>query len=132
MTKDAKYARVLVDRARNDFLAAKIGLEHDVPLDTICFHLHQAAEKLVKAFLDSRQRDYPYTHDLIQLLDLAAQDDPSIAAFREPFKGFTTFAVAMRYDSAYDPDRHETLAAFETVMKFREFIYERLPPEIKE
>jgi len=30
---------------------ALIGLEHDAPLDTVCFHIQQTAEKLLKALL---------------------------------------------------------------------------------
>jgi hypothetical protein len=33
----------LVRKAENDWKAASLGLEHDLPLDTICFHIQQAA-----------------------------------------------------------------------------------------
>ena len=130
MNEDEKLARGLVEKAEHDLKLVEIGLEHDAPLDTICFHLQQAAEKLIKAALSSRRVTFPYTHDLDQLIDLGLAEFPGIEAFRPALSGFSTYAVAMRYDSAFYPDRDEVLAALETVKKLRAFILERLPPEI--
>lgn len=63
-------------------------------------------------------------------MDLAAPEFPEIVAFRPRFSGFSTYAVAMRYDSAFYPDRDELLAAWGTVKILRAFVLERLPPEI--
>jgi hypothetical protein len=39
-------------KAENDFLNIRNNLQAgDVPWDTVCFHAHQAAEKILKAFL---------------------------------------------------------------------------------
>lgn len=43
-------------------------------LDAVAFHIQQAAEKLLKALLASRSIEYPRTHDLEALLDLALPD----------------------------------------------------------
>jgi len=40
----ADLARRLFRKAGNDLLAAEIGLAHGAPLDTVCFHVQQAAE----------------------------------------------------------------------------------------
>jgi len=48
------FARTLARKAENDWKTASVGLEHDGPLDTVCFHLQQTAEKLIKALLECR------------------------------------------------------------------------------
>jgi HEPN domain-containing protein len=45
MKKPADLAAQLLAKAANDLAAARIGLEHEAPLDTVCFHVQQAAEK---------------------------------------------------------------------------------------
>lgn len=47
MKSNLDFARALALKAENDFKAAQIGLDHGAPLDTICFHLQQTAEKLL-------------------------------------------------------------------------------------
>lgn len=59
----------------------EIGLEHGAFLDTICFHLQQAAEKLLKALLDARDVRYPRTHDLSHFLDLTQVDCPELLPY---------------------------------------------------
>ena len=44
-------ARALLLKADSDWKTATIGLEHGAPLDAVCFHLQQTAERLLKALL---------------------------------------------------------------------------------
>lgn len=71
MKDAAELARQLFRRGTNDLLTAQIGLQHGAPLDTVCFHIQQAAEKLLKAALGTRDLEYPFTHDLRELVELA-------------------------------------------------------------
>jgi len=64
MKRPADLAALLFRKANNDLAAARIGLDHDAPLDTVCFHVQQAAEKLLKAALAGKDLDYPFTHEL--------------------------------------------------------------------
>ena len=54
----------LINKAVHDLQAAEIGIENQAPLDTVAFHLQQCTEKLIKAFLNWKQVQYPKTHDL--------------------------------------------------------------------
>jgi HEPN domain-containing protein len=58
-------ARQLLRKADNDLTGAGIGLENGAPLDTVCFHIQQAAEKLLKAALAARDIEYPFTHEWV-------------------------------------------------------------------
>lgn len=107
------------------------GLEHNLPLDVVCFHIQQTAEKLLKALLASRGVEYPFIHDLEDLLTLAEQQFPQLEEFRDLLPGYSFFAVAMRYDESIYPNREETLAAFETVERFRSVVHSLLPPDTR-
>jgi len=125
------YAAGLVRKAENDWKTASIGLDHGSPLDTICFHIQQTAEKLLKALLAWHNVDYPLTHDLGDLLDLALPQFSGLEKFRKSLPGYTEFAIAMRYDDALYPSRDETVEAFETVGRLRSIVHSLLPPETR-
>ena len=55
--------------ARSDLKLAKIGLNKDVLPEQICFHAQQTVEKALKAVLLFYKIDFPFTHDLEELLD---------------------------------------------------------------
>ena len=123
--------RGLLRKAENDLAMAEIGIQHGAPLDTVCFHLQQTAEKLLKALLSYRQVPYRLTHDLSELLDLAAGPYPALGEFEDSLAGFTPYAVRMRYDEAAYPDEQETMEALETVKKLRSVILDLLSPQEK-
>jgi HEPN domain-containing protein len=131
MSGNVESARGLLKKAENDRRAASRGLDYDLPLDTICFHIQQTAEKLLKALLVWQGVDYPFTHDLRDLLDVAAPLFPGLREFYETLPDYTDFAVAMRYDDSLYPSRDETLAAFEAVERFRAAVHALLPPEVR-
>jgi len=129
MKSNLDFARGLALKAEDDLVTAEIGIEHGAPLETVCFHLQQAAEKLLKAALVTRNADFPFTHDLEGLLKLAAPEFPALAVFEGRLAGFSTYAVDMRYDAAIRASREETLAGRETVKELRALLHKLLPPE---
>jgi HEPN domain-containing protein len=46
--------------------------------DIVGFHSQQCVEKYLKAFLVSTKVDFPKTHDLIELFEIAITKDPLI------------------------------------------------------
>ena len=80
----------------------------------------------MKAVLTYRNIDYPLSHDLVELLDLAEPEFPALGEFRQGLPDFFPYAVRMPYDGALYPSRDETLAAQETV-KLRSSVYSLLP-----
>jgi len=129
MKSELDLARALASKAESDLRMAEIGLEHDAPLDAVAFHLQQTAEKLLKALLESRGVEYPRTHDVEALLDLALTDFAVLDRFRERLLGLNAYAVEIRYDAAMYPDREEVLSALETVRDLRREIVQVLPEE---
>ena len=122
MKSNRDLARDLATKADHDLRMAEIGLAHDAPMDTVAFHVQQTAEKTLKALLGSRDVEYPRTHDVEALLDLAVPLCPELKAHREPLLALSAYAVDMRYDADLDPSREEVEAALQAVRRLRETV----------
>ena len=61
------------------------------------FHLQQAVEKFLKAFLLSKGWRLQRIHDLEALLNSALVFDPSLESFREACQRITDFYIVERY-----------------------------------
>jgi HEPN domain-containing protein len=87
-----------VKRGEWDWRSAHLLAEAKSPvLETACFHAQQAVEKILKAFLLSRGRAVPRTHNLVALLDGAVELEPSVADLHEACSLLTPYAVDLRY-----------------------------------
>lgn len=96
---DPKCARMLVEAAQRDVLALR-SMTAGAPEESFGFHVQQAAEKALKAWLALLGEVYPLTHSLELLLDLLAGRDVQVDVQLEAFRGlvlFTPFAVEFRY-----------------------------------
>ena len=109
---DVKCARVMYRAAERDVLTLR-SMTADAPVESFGFHVQQAAEKALKAWLALQGQKYPLTHSIETLLNLL--DDRGAAA--EPFRDlidFTPYAVEFRYagvDPGAEPiDREGALA----------------------
>lgn len=95
---DLKCAQALVLAAERDFELVQLMLEHNGGADEVFgFHVQQAVEKLLKAWLAVRGESYPLTHDLEQLFEVLAQGGIELGAFRS-LSDYTPFAVH-RYEA---------------------------------
>ncbi len=81
-----------ITRAKRDLLVAE---REDVSefSEIVCFHAQQAAEKSLKAFLVLKEIEFPKTHVLEDLADLASQADGSFEEIREDASLLTPYAV---------------------------------------
>ena len=85
-------------RAEEDLAVADQLVLDGVPyFGSIGFHAQQAAEKFLKAFLVWHQIEFPKTHDLSKLLELAALRDKSIAEALKGILVLTVYGVDTRY-----------------------------------
>jgi HEPN domain-containing protein len=130
MRNAIERARGLVRKAGSDFAIARLGLHHREALDMVCFHLQQGIEKLLKALLECRALEYPPTHNLVILLDLAETEFPELTRFRDWLPGYIPYAVRIRYDEALSPDAEETQLAFDRAEEFRTVAFRLLPAEV--
>jgi hypothetical protein len=63
---------LLAKAAQDEYVLDKLLDDPDAPLEVFGFHAQQTAEKLLKAILSHAGIVYPRTHQLVELLDLAA------------------------------------------------------------
>ena len=117
---DLKQARVLLAAAERDAAALRGMGDADVFADEIFgFHVQQAAEKLLKAWLASLGELYPLSHDLASLLDMLNARGVKVTRFGE-LVDYTRYAVRLRYgasDTGAAPlDRDTAVRRVETLL----------------
>ncbi|MEW5692887.1 MAG: HEPN domain-containing protein [Candidatus Hydrogenedentota bacterium] len=83
--------------AKSDLKFAKLGMNQDVLREQICFHAQQAVEKAVKSVLALFKVDFPFTHDIEELLDICEIAGILIPLELSDIGMLTPYAVESRY-----------------------------------
>jgi len=124
-----EIVRQWVAKAEQDIKASEALLEAEPPfLYPSCFHAQQAAEKYLKAFLTWHQIEFPKTHAIEQLLDLAKQADAETAASLKDAAVLSPYGVDIRNPGEQpEPNLEETQQAVELARKVRNSIMNALP-----
>lgn len=87
-----------IQRANGDLDACELLLtSKTIAPEIICFHAQQCAEKYLKVYLVFIEKIFPKTHDLLQLLKLCSQHDPSFSSLENFAVQLTDFAILTRY-----------------------------------
>ncbi|MBU0702299.1 MAG: HEPN domain-containing protein [Chloroflexi bacterium] len=118
-------------KAESDLASAELCLEAGKALDTVCFHAQQAAEKFIKAYLIVHGIDFPFIHNLEKLIELGAQHDPDFISIKSLGQELTPYAVELRYDGEFWPTVATASQALDTALTIKEFVIDRLPPEME-
>lgn len=130
MKKKADLVKGWFRKGDSDMANVRACLSLDQCLDTACFHAQQAAEKYIKAYLTWRDVDFPFTHNLENLIDICSELDASFSALYEMADLLTPYAVTLRYDQDFWPGVDTVREALDAAEKIREFISNRLPNEL--
>ena len=94
---DAKCARMLLEAAKRDIEALRVMRQSGgLPDEIYGFHVQQAAEKLLKAWIALLGESYPLTHSIETLLKLLADRGVDTAPFLD-LSAYTPYAVEFRY-----------------------------------
>jgi HEPN domain-containing protein len=94
-----KHARMLLQKAQNDFKALQGMLDPEIFTNEIFgFHAQQAIEKALKAWIDYLGLEYPITHNLSELMDVLKEHGVRIEGRKHLLK-FNLYAVLFRYVS---------------------------------
>jgi len=110
---DAEFIVPWIQRAENDILTARHLAENmrPVPMEIVCFHCQQAAEKYLKAFLIWNNQEPPKTHDLIELAKLCSDFDKDFLLLSLKCEYLIPFATRTRYPGASDLEDEDTKKA---------------------
>jgi HEPN domain-containing protein len=91
-------------------------------LEDLCFHAQQAAEKAIKALLIKYGVEFPYVHDIAELLTLLEKASRAIPENIKQGERLTRFAVFTRYPgiaaSVTHEEYEEALNLAETVVSW--------------
>ena len=118
-----------IKKAQSDLLALEGSLQTGA-YDAACFHAQQAAEKYLKALLTYQEVEFPFTHNLVKLVELCAGFDSSFRALLPEVEPLTPYAVELRYDAEFWPEKEVAEAALVSAKKVKDFVLKRLPPEV--
>ncbi|MFZ5833023.1 MAG: HEPN domain-containing protein [Planctomycetota bacterium] len=84
-----------VSKATEDYsVAAGLARRKILPANSICFHCHQCAEKLLKALLQEAGIPFGKTHDLEVLMRQACVPWPAVTSLHADFVLLNDYAVA--------------------------------------
>ena len=129
MSNKKDIVNLWISKAETDLRVARILLrDGNPPTDAVCFHVQQAAEKLLKAYLTNVGVRVPKTHDILSILKLCSDVESEFRELDWDALGKLTFyAVEVRYpDGLYYPSLEEAVEALEQVLKLREFVLRKL------
>ena len=118
-----------VEKADHDLTNAEhtLKLEDECPLDTVCFHAQQCAEKYLKALLCCKGISFPRTHDL-RVLVQAALSVSQLKVDAEATVALNRYAVETRYPGDWQEiGRAEAVQAVETAKAVRSAVRAQLP-----
>jgi len=122
--KDA--AQGLLTKAKHDLHAADTVLPTNEALDVVLFHAQQAVEKSLKSLLILKGINYPLTHDVDELLELALPDYPQLGVFAPETDLLGTYSVAGRYDHQVYPSLEEARAGLALAHRVYEYAIQQL------
>lgn len=128
-----ELVRDWLTRANHDLRAARILATPEIPLlDAAIYHCQQAAEKAVKAWLQSKDDPFPKTHDIEELVEQAAKLIPDFQQLARPAAVLTPYVSAFRYPGGADepmPSREEFDEALQHARAIYDFVLNLLPAE---
>jgi HEPN domain-containing protein len=122
--------REWLNRARSNLARAREGLHiAGVYFEDLCFDAQQAAEKALKALLIHRGVQFPYVHDLAELLGLVEQAGQEVPDEVRQVARLTRYAVLTRYPGLVEPvtveEYEEAVAVAEEVVRWAQGVISR-------
>ncbi|MBF0352331.1 MAG: HEPN domain-containing protein [SAR324 cluster bacterium] len=120
-------------KAQHDLLAAKkLSNDPESYADVAIYHCQQAGEKAVKGFLVLQDQEFPKTHDIRLLVQLAIRINPSFQQYQETAEILTPYATEFRYPGdLLEPTSEELQDALKKAEEIFNFVASLLSEEIR-
>ena len=123
------HARGWFLKAESDLHTVKRMMAGDGPYDTACFHAQQASEKYLKGLLALMEQPIPRTHNLEELQQLCLTLVPDLQLTDVDLAELTPYAVQLRYDFEFWPDRETVEQALNVAERVRAVVLATVPQE---
>ena len=119
-----------IEKAEGDILTAQREYRARIRpnYDAVCFHSQQTAEKYLKAWLQESGKDIPRIHNLVELVSLCLEIDPTFSILEPELRGLDSYAVRTRYPGQ-NADKDEAKTALKISKGIRLFIRKKLSLE---
>jgi HEPN domain-containing protein len=123
-----------IEIADKDFALAEYASKNmwPVPVEQICFHCQQTAEKYLKWFLVWHDIDPPKIHNLVELGKLCEKITPEFAGLYTQYVYLNTYGVQQRYPSEMRIEKQDMDRALEYAKMVREFVRTRCPEQFRD
>lgn len=102
---------------------------HPLPLEIICYHCQQSAEKYLKGYLVLHGLIPPRIHDLNELCKLCTNITSSFVNIADYCSDLTAYGVQPRYPMELKMEEKDMLQALNSAKAIRDFVL-HLAPEM--
>ncbi len=116
-----------IEKANRDLKAAKSLHRKKNLSDIASYHAQQAGEKYLKAYLVWLEIQFPKTHRIEELVNLASSKDPKIIENEVEWVFLTPFAVESRYPTFGEIPRETSKKTKKIAKEIREYVLSKLP-----
>ena len=117
----AKFAKRDLEIAQHLF-----ELFRPMPIEPICNHCQQSAEKMLKGFLIFNRVEPPKTHKLRKLSDMCIEIKQDFYDFEHELATLTRYGVMPRYPNELQLEEHDAKIAISYAEKIVQYVNELL------
>jgi len=120
----AEELKQWLDLAQQNLGVAKFLAEkyHPTPIETICNNCQQSVEKDLKAYLFQNNVEFPFTHDLSELLAMCMDINSDFVKFAKQCTYLTKFGVMPRYPNELQLNNDDATSAVRFAEEIKEFV----------
>jgi HEPN domain-containing protein len=97
-----------------------------VPVEIICYHCQQSAEKYLKGFLAYKNEEIKKIHDLVLLNKLCQRYDAEFKSLENICIALTDYGVNVRYPFPMNLNETDVVTALNDCNKIKEFVLSRV------
>ena len=116
-----------VNYSEKDYIAAQFLMTAaNPPIEIICYHCQQSAEKLLKAFLIKNDIIPSRTHDLNLLVNECSKIENTISILKRECNRLNDFGVNTRYPNNMDLELEDAKIALKDAEKIKEYILSKI------
>ena len=97
-----------------------------IPIEIICYHCQQSAEKYLKGFLALRGEEIEKIHDLVRLNKMCRKYGEDFDEIEADCLFLTDYAVNVRYPFPMDINDTDMHLALKSAQRIKDFILEKV------
>ena len=127
MNTDSFDVKKWIHFAQMDFdSAVALAEKFRPPLEIVCYHCQQAAEKILKAFIIAKTNTLTKTHVLVDLLNACTQYSTGFDKFKKSCIKLTSYITLTRYPSNIELTEQAMKQALKDAQDVLEFTKSKL------